>query len=178
MLALCSHGRLDVITNGDNSQKRLEDFAERRVSYMSGVEISSSVGWLILGLLLVGFEVVTGTFVLLMIGVACLAVALLVSLGLLDTLAWQLMAAALLSLVTLGAFRSRLKEAWGKKKSNLYGGDEGERLQLTAALPKNGSAEVSYQGSTWTAVNESGRDLNAGEVVTIVRSEGVKLVVR
>ena len=140
--------------------------------------ISPGAAWVILGLVLVGAEMASGTFVMLLFGVACFVTAVVTSLGITTSIQSQLLVLGITSVSTLGFFRGRLHEVWKKFGVGKYQNDLGESLILTASIAKGGSAEVSYQGTKWTAVNDADRDLAAGDSVRIVRSEGVKLIVR
>lgn len=48
-------------------------------------------------------------------------------------------------------------------------------LTLNTAIAPGGTATISYQGTNWTAVNDSGVPLAVGSRVKIVRTEGVRL---
>jgi len=131
-----------------------------------------TVAWAVFGLLLLIAEVATSTFVLLFFGIAALLVAGARLLGL-QSFAIELVVFALLGGIGVAFFRSKI----------LHLIPTGERfvtdseLTLNTEVAPRGEAQVEYQGTTWTVINESHLALQAGEQVRIVRAEGVKLVV-
>jgi membrane protein implicated in regulation of membrane protease activity len=133
--------------------------------------------WIMVGLLLVGFEIVTGTFVALLLGVACILTAVVSYSGLVTSVTGQVALNAVLSLMSLILFRGQLKKFWGKKDKGSFEMDLGEFIILSASVPKGSESEISYQGTAWTAVNHSDHDFSKGDRVRILRSEGVKLII-
>jgi membrane protein implicated in regulation of membrane protease activity len=131
--------------------------------------------WAVLGVILLSAEVMSGTLVLLFFGVAAFIVAVAKLAGL-DVLWIELLVFAVAGGSSLLLFRSKLREALAHRSAG-YRGDRHETITLTTAIAAGGEGRVEYQGTTWTAVNEGGRALDAGERVMIVRTEGVKLFV-
>lgn len=132
--------------------------------------------WLIVGVLLVGLEMLTGTFMLLLLAVSCFLTAIAVWVGLTVAFQSQLMFMGVVSLATLLIFRTRIREAWAKRAQVTYTSDLGEEILLTTDIAVGESVEVNYQGTKWTAQNQSGRVLYAGQTVRIARADGVKLI--
>lgn len=137
--------------------------------------ISSTVLWAILGIILVVAEIFTSTFVLLFLGISAIIVAAIKFFGL-SHLATELIIFAILSLAGILFFRKKFVE--GLQVKGKFSIDGEQKLVLTAAIPAQSSAVIQYQGTTWTAVNESDEDYAQGRSVIIDRTEGVKLVLK
>lgn len=137
--------------------------------------ISSTVVWAILGIILVVAEIFTSTFVLLFLGISAIIIAVIKFFGL-DHLGTELIIFAILSLAGIFLFRKKFVE--GLQVKGHFSIDGEQKLVLTTAIPAHGSASVDYQGTTWTAVNESDEDYAKGRTVIIDRTEGIKLILR
>jgi membrane protein implicated in regulation of membrane protease activity len=139
------------------------------------MENISTVVWGGIGLVLLIAEMLTLTFVLLFFGASAIVVALAKLLGL-QNLPLELVIFALGGLGGIWLFRSKLVIAMQAKKVLQI--DQETVIVLSNNVPANGRAELEYQGSRWTAMNESAVDLKAGQEAVIVRTEGVRLVVK
>ena len=133
--------------------------------------------WVLMGLIFIGIEIVSGTIVTLMVGMACFVTAIFAHFEIVESWQSQLFLASILSVLSLFVGRNNLKTVWRKKGESSFKNDEGGSLELSCDLKSLGSCEVLYQGTSWTAVNESHHDFKAGEKVRIVRSDGIKLIV-
>lgn len=106
--------------------------------------------WFLLALILLGLEMVTGTFYLLMVSVAMAVGGLAALLG--SSVAWQLTLCALA--VILGTVILR---RWKKTRVNEVTGanlDVGQPVRVLT-WNENGSARVFYRGAEWDAEPES-----------------------
>ena len=139
--------------------------------------ISPELNWAVIGLLLLGLELFTGTFVVLFFACGAFITALLTWMGVLESQPVQVFVFTVLSAGGLLAFKDKLRRGWGGKQQDLHG-DVGVAITLHSDLPAHGQTEVQYQGTPWTAVNESGRDMAKGETVRVVRTDGVKLILK
>ncbi|MBU3826262.1 MAG: hypothetical protein IAA31_02055 [Candidatus Anaerobiospirillum merdipullorum] len=133
--------------------------------------ISAAAIWCVLAIVLLGAEMMSGTFYLLVTAVACFAAAALAFLDM--SLTAQLFAAGMVTLV--GAcfifyLRHRLKKQYRENLDNL---DKGQRVQV-GKINADGSATVNYRGTTWTAVPASGT-LSPGWW-EIERADGPRLI--
>lgn len=135
-----------------------------------------TVIWVIIGIALCASEVVTGTFVLLFFGIAAFVVAIARVLGL-DSLTWEIMLFTASGFANLLFFRRRIAAVFSKEGKG-YANDTDAVLTLSETVPGNGEAKILYQGSTWTAVNESPLSLSKDQRVIIYKTEGVRLYVR
>ena len=127
--------------------------------------------WMTVGIALLSSEAFTGTFHLLFFGLSALMTAVFASLGL-NQPVLQLLVFAVFSVGGVVLLRKRLVN-----RSKGFEGDADNRVQLSAALASGGEATIQYQGVPWTAKNISKKDLAVGEMVRIVRTEGIKLMV-
>lgn len=104
--------------------------------------------WLIAGFLLIIFELITGTFYLLIIGIAALISGLLAYFGMGTTT--QFIVASIVMLVGLWAVRQ-----WHKKQETSPSSqslDLGQSVTLDSWISENDKmARVSYRGSLWDA---------------------------
>ena len=139
--------------------------------------LSPALTWTVLGLLLLGLEIMTGTFVVLFFAVGALMTALLVWMDLVSGLSSQVFLFALLSCGGLLTFRDRFRRGWGGSKEALHG-DVHQEVLVEQAVSEDADFEVSYQGSRWAASNQTGRELRAGERVKIGKVDGVKLIIK
>lgn len=124
--------------------------------------------WLLLGGALCVAELFTGTFYLLLLGVAALAAAGAAWLG--AAVAGQFGVAAAVSLVGLPLVL-RASRRQGPASGNF---DRGQEVELTE---QNGQLQGMYSGSFWRVDEVSGKPLAAGQRVRIVRVDGARLVV-
>jgi hypothetical protein len=134
--------------------------------------------WILLGLLLLGLELLTGTLFLVFPGVAALAIGLL---SLFDVgAAWlQWLLFTVLALGTMLIFRRPLL---GRLQ---LGGDPrdldtlvGETAVLTTPLPPGGIGKAEMRGTAWNVRNAGGEPLAAGRRVRVERVAGLQLWVR
>ncbi len=126
----------------------------------------ANVWWLLAGAL-VALELITGTFYLLMLGLAAAAAALAASAGL--GLTEQLVAAAI-----VGVLGAVLGPGMAAKRRRLQGGSgssvtqaHAQHLDIGAAVhvsewDAQGTARVQYRGAHWTAVMAEGQHPTPG----------------
>lgn len=138
--------------------------------------LSPYLVWIVIGLLLLGVELMTTTFVMMFFAIGAFVVAGMTWAGLVDSVVMQLILFGGLSAAGLLLFKEKLKTAWRHRSHNSYRVDAGEVLLLDTPIAIGAQAEVNYQGTKWTAVNESGLAMLAGERAVIGRVDGVKLI--
>jgi len=135
--------------------------------------------WITVGALLLGSELtfVNAQFYLVFIGAAALVVGFLNIAGALpaDWIQWSLF--ALLTIVSLIAFRRRVYERIRRNLPDIRLGPKGETVILPAELPPGESCRLEFRGCSWNAVNGGGSVIAAGERARIDRVEGLTLVV-
>ncbi len=135
--------------------------------------MSTTIIWATLGIVLILAEVFTSTFVLLFFGVAALLVSGFKALGL-SNLPVEIVIFGALGILLTFTLRKKIQASLGRPHS--YRSDE--FLDLTEDIPARGTKSISYQGTTWTAVNESDVALVRGGRARVVRTEGVRLYLK
>lgn len=137
--------------------------------------ISATYIWAIIGIVLIVLEIFTSTFFILFFGIAALTVALLRIFGV-DHLATEIIIFATVGTGGTLIFRKKITESF--RSTTPISQDKDTKIVLTNDVPAGGVSAITYQGSTWTAVNESARDFKKGETVLIDRVDGVKLIIK
>jgi membrane protein implicated in regulation of membrane protease activity len=126
--------------------------------------------WWIVAAALIGVELVSGTFYLLALGIACALGGVAGWLGAEAPL--QFVVAGVLGVVlTIAAHRLRLSRATPPPQPSL---DVGQSVRVTAWKP-DGGARVAYRGSDWDA-ELAGPDVPRGDTMYIVATRGSVLV--
>lgn len=139
------------------------------------IDIPVSVIWASLGIILLAAEVFTGTFFVMFFGISALIVAAATFLGL-DHRPIEITLFAGLGLMSLLFFRKKLIQSITSKE--FVKGDANEIIKLTTTIEPHDSAKVTYQGTTWTALNNTGTRMMAGERVQIEKIDGVKIILK
>lgn len=132
--------------------------------------------WLIVGILLVVAEVLSGDFVLVMLGAAALAAAGVSALGAADLVSVLVFAASSVGLI-VGArplVKKRLQLGSGIRMHHeaLLGG----RAVALSRVDEHGG-QVKIGGDTWSARTLDGSVVEEGEAVTVVEISGATAVV-
>jgi membrane protein implicated in regulation of membrane protease activity len=138
-------------------------------------------GWVVGGAVLLGAELAFGVnaqFYLVFIGSAAILVGVVT--GLVYTLApWAQWAAfAVLSLLLMMTFRSRLSERLRGHPPSVQPGPIGSVMTLPVSLAPGESCRAEHCGTFWTVCNDSDKTIPAGERAQIARVEGLTLLVQ
>jgi inner membrane protein len=136
-----------------------------------------SLSWLVFGLLLLGLELFSGTFVVLFFACGAFLTALCTWLGIVTTLQMQIVLFAIFSGGGLFYFRDKLKLAYKDRDGELKG-DVGTLIYIDSDVAEGAQTEVQYQGARWPAINESGRFLSKGSRARVAQVDGVKLILK
>lgn len=131
--------------------------------------------WIIVGLGLVIAEMFVLNLVLLFFGISAFVVALAKSLGL-DSLTLEIVLFAMAGLGGLFLFRKKLKQSLISRKEISI--DLNSPVIVSVDIAPHEAASIVYQGSTWTAVNESDLPLKKGTTAYIHGTDGVKLRIK
>lgn len=132
--------------------------------------------WLIVGILLVVAEVLSGDFVLVMLGAAALAAAGVSALGAVDLVSVLVFAASSVGLI-VGArpfVKKRLQLGMGVKMH--HEALLGSRAVAVSQVDEHGG-QVKIGGDTWSARTLDGSVIEPGEAVTVVEISGATAVV-
>ena len=132
--------------------------------------------WAILGLLLLGMEMLSGTFYLLWFGIAALCVALLLVLFPTASLSVQLLAFSLLAVVSFVLWKSRYaKQAPRLRVGQSRSDDIGKPGRIVAAVSPEHVGRIAFplpvMGSReWAAVADE--PIDVGEEALVIGIEG------
>lgn len=137
-------------------------------------------GWIIGGAILLGAELVLvdAQFYLVFIGVAAISVGLVTG-----AVPWfeswaQWAAFAVLAVVSLSIFRSRVYKKLRGRPPEVRMGPIGASLEIPVDLAPGASCRVEHGASFWTVVNDGSSAIPAGSSARIVHVAGVSLMVR
>lgn len=131
--------------------------------------------WMILGVILLVAEMLTGTFVLVFIALGCFIAALVAITAPLNLVA-QITACTLVALLGVFALRKPLQRKLLKSES--FQADIGQVVAVTVSIPAQQENRINYQGTTWSAKNVDDTDLNAGDHALIVGLDGHTLLLK
>ncbi len=135
--------------------------------------IDNSLTWLIAGLLLIIVELVTGTFYLLVLGVACLASAALAYAG--SSFTWQAIVAPVVALAALVVVQRYKRQVEPKR---MQGIDFGQPAAFEFWLNKDARlARVKYRDSLWDAQIIGETSGERGEILYVNSIDGNSLKV-
>jgi membrane protein implicated in regulation of membrane protease activity len=136
--------------------------------------------WLVLGLLLVGLEVLTpGGFYVLFFGVGALVVGTLSGLGWGGPPWFQWLLFSAISVASLLFFRSHLiRLARSRERPEPMDTLVGEVAVLLEELPAGATGKAELRGTTWTALNRTGDTLPRGRRCRVEHVDGLTLWVR
>lgn len=134
-------------------------------------------GWIVIGLLLLGAELmlIEAEFFLVFIGIAAVltGIAAAMAPGMPYWAPWILF--AVLSLVSMVLFRRKVYHALRRQVPDMPDDVVGEEVRITQDLPAGGTCRVDHRGSTWMARNVGPEAIAAGATARIVGVEGISL---
>ncbi|MFK8054290.1 MAG: NfeD family protein [Woeseiaceae bacterium] len=134
-------------------------------------------GWIAIGLLLMGAELmaVDAAFYLVFVGLAAIFTGLLGLMGIPMTIWLQWLVFGVTAAVIMVAFRKAL---YDKIRGNPIGFTDqvdGRQVSVLEDVIAGGETRVEFRGSRWDAVNISEQPLKAGEKAIILKAEGSRL---
>jgi membrane protein implicated in regulation of membrane protease activity len=136
-------------------------------------------GWVIAGAILFGAELsfVSAHFYLVFIGSAAIVVGLVTAIVLPPPWAqWALF--AVLAIISMLAFRSRLYQRFRGALPSVRSGPAGGVMTLGVALAAGGSCQTEYGGTFWTVQNDTDVPIPSGTRVRITSVRDLTLLVR
>jgi membrane protein implicated in regulation of membrane protease activity len=141
--------------------------------------MTPDVIWLILGVLLLIVEVMTGGFWLGFFGIGAIVTSALVWSAVIQGMDGQVAAFLLSSVLPLILIRKSLVQWLDRKGPAATVGDAtGQIAVVVQAIAPDSVGRVEYQGSTWDAESQAGERLPEQTRVRIVRQDGTRLYVR
>lgn len=134
-------------------------------------------GWLILGLIILGAEVVAvdAQFYLVFIGLSAALVGLsqLVGMSMPEWAQWTCFAA--LSLLSMFTFRKNLYEKIRGGAPGFKDSLVGETVDVDLRLDPGQSGRIQYRGTAWTVRNVGSTPIVPGTRAAVVETEGLEL---
>lgn len=144
---------------------------------LSGVALSYSVLWAIIGVILIIAEVATMSFVLIFFGLGALLTALLSWIGVTPAIEGQLIVFAVSSLALLVVLRRFAKNLFFSK-ADASQDSIGQKAVVSRPITQGSEGAVTFRGTEWIAFSESSETIPAGSAVEITGTEGIRLKVR
>jgi len=136
--------------------------------------------WVVAGAILLGAElsVVSAQFYLVFIGAAAMATGVVAALApqLGTWLQWAVF--AVLALVSMVGFRSRIYGRLGGPGATPRSASALSEITLPDLLAPGASCQAEHAGSYWTVRNDGDTAIAAGERARVVRRDGLTLTVR
>ncbi|MDX3659354.1 NfeD family protein [Streptomyces sp. ID05-26A] len=132
--------------------------------------------WLIVGILLVVAEVLSGDFVLVMLGAAALAAAGVSAVGAADLVSVLVFAATSLGLIVTARPLLKKRLQLGSNVRMHHEALLGSRAVAVTKVDEHGG-QVKIGGDTWSARTLDGSVIEEGEAVTVVEISGAVAVV-
>lgn len=139
--------------------------------------ISPTVLWAVAGLALIVAEMFTATFFLLFFGIAGLIIAMARHFFGLDHLNTELSMFAAIGVAGVLIFRGKLLSSFQSKDKGAKI-DEDRTLVLSDDVPAGSEAKVNYQGTQWTAINNTAEHMAKGTRVAIDHTDGIKIILK
>ncbi|MBI4537712.1 MAG: NfeD family protein [candidate division NC10 bacterium] len=136
--------------------------------------------WLVLGLMLVGLEVLTpGGFYVLFFGIGALVVGTLSGLGWGGPIWFQWLLFSVLSVASLLLCRPHLiRLTRSKERLDPIDTLVGETAVLTEDVPPGATGKAELRGTTWTVLNRTEGTLRRGQRSRVEHVDGLTLWVR
>jgi len=137
-------------------------------------------GWLIVGIFLLGAELlgVDAAFYLIFVGSAAIAVGLLGMFGLVMPVWAQWLLFSVLALTSMVMFREKVYKRLRGGAPGFTNTLIGEIVEAPGDILPGGQTRVSLRGSMWTAVNTDDQTIPAGARATVVAAEGMTLMIQ
>jgi len=134
-----------------------------------------AIAWLLAGLFLVVVELMTGTFYLLILGIAAGIASLIAFLG---QPVWLQAVVAAIAAAVGGALVHRYHRAANATSPKDHSNDIGETVTIESWVSEpQRLARVNYRGTTWDAEVTGTGPVNPGALLYVVATEGSRLKV-
>ncbi len=132
--------------------------------------------WLSVAVILLIIEILAPAFFFVFFAGSSLLVGGLVYLGYLPEFSHQAIVFAIVAIASLFLLRKKFRETLATPgfSHTLVN----EKITLDADIPAGGEARITYQGSSWTGINDTSEAMQTGQKVTIARTEGVRLILQ
>jgi len=134
--------------------------------------------WLVLGLILVGAEIVSPGFYLLFFGIAALAVGTMAGLEIIQQMWLEWLLFSVLAIASLLLLRGPLLRMTQHAPMQTMDSMVGESATLLEDLPPGHTGKAELRGTTWTTRAEGSSVLTKGQHVIVTRVDGLMLWVK
>jgi membrane protein implicated in regulation of membrane protease activity len=138
--------------------------------------ISPTALWLTLGFLLMAAELASGAAVLIFCGLGAMAVGILLALGIVMPMPWQVVLAAVLALASAFVFRPLLRRSLSGYAE--YKDHVGALVVAETPVEHNAPGTVRHRGTVWQARTGPGESLAAGEKGVVTGVNGIEFQIR
>lgn len=147
------------------------------------MEISTSLLWILAGVLLILSELVATSVVAVFLGLGAIATGIAMELGVISTQSAQYITFSTVSILTLLTARSRLKRWFQGQQSNDtgHGQEVSQHIGQTATVVDDFQQRVGrvrLNGVQWDARAVDDAPLKQGQHVRIIENDGLTLIVR
>lgn len=134
-------------------------------------------GWIAIGLLLMGAELmaVDAAFYLVFVGLAAIFTGLLGLAGLPMAIWLQWLVFGVSAAVFMVLFRKSLYEKFRGQPIGFADQVDGRQVSVLEDVAAGGETRVEFRGSRWNAVNVGSQNLKAGDKAIIMRADGSML---
>ena len=138
-------------------------------------KLSPELVWLLIGIVLIIVELLSGTFFFIFIGVGALITAACAMLGM-HSIPVQIVVFCATSIVLILILRRTAKKLFFGHQ-DLPPDFIGQHIKVVKEIPARGEGYVMYRGSHWIAFSDSDQNIPEGNMVEVVDHLGIKLKV-
>ncbi|MDA8170666.1 MAG: NfeD family protein [Nitrospiraceae bacterium] len=132
--------------------------------------------WAVLGLILIVAEMHNLSFVFVFLGTAALATAITTGIGLTPGPEGQFVLFSAVSLISIVLLRNRIRPRLAR--GGISPDYLGQQVKVVKPIPTGGEGSVFYRGADWIAYGKELHTIEAGSMVEITGSDGIRLCVR
>ena len=136
-------------------------------------------GWMIIGLFLLGSEllIVDVAFYLVFVGIAAILTGTIAAAGIVQEPWAQWMLFSVLAVISMVFFRRRVYQKLRRTSSEYQDGLAGSKIRLDESLGPGQSCRQSFRGTNWTITNRGNNRIEAQSEATIDSTEGLTIIV-
>ena len=133
--------------------------------------------WLIVGLVMLFAELVSVTLVFVFFAIAAFITSLLAATGLVNSWEYQIIVFSVISIVATLMLRKPAKRWINRSDQKDYNDFAGETAMVIKDIPAEGEGRIYYRGAEWMAISAKKVPIVAGSKVTIIKADGIRLIV-
>lgn len=133
--------------------------------------------WLIIGLLMLFAELISVALVFIFFAIAAFITSVLGATWLITSWEYQIIVFSVISIGLTILLRKPVKKWMDRSKQKEYTEYTGETAMVISDIPAKGEGRIFYRGAEWMAVSSNQVPIEAGSKVTIVKTDGIRLIV-